>query len=45
MKEYKRLKNEEPSTALQVQDVLARILCTRMREANKSFEVIYFLFS
>jgi len=43
--DYEKLKKDYPATALRIQDVLARILCARMREANRSFEVIYFLFS
>jgi hypothetical protein len=42
--DYEKLKKDYPATALRIQDVLARILCARMREANRSFEVIYFLF-
>jgi CRP-like cAMP-binding protein len=40
---YEKLQKEYPGTALRIQDVLARTLCTRIRAANRSFEVIYFL--
>jgi CRP-like cAMP-binding protein len=40
--EYVRLKTEHPSTALRVQDMVVVTLCSRIREANRSFEIIRF---
>jgi CRP-like cAMP-binding protein len=40
---YEKLQKEHPGTALCIQDVLAQTLCNRIRVANRSFEVIYFL--
>ena len=40
---YGRLQKDEPNTALRIQDVLVVLLCSRLREANRSFEVIRFL--
>ncbi len=40
--EYERLKTEHPATALRVQDLVVVTLCSRIREANHSFETIRF---
>lgn len=40
--EYERLKTEHPATALRVQDLIVVTLCSRIREANRSFETIRF---
>jgi CRP-like cAMP-binding protein len=37
--EFEHLKNEAPSTAQKLQDLLVTTLCGRLRSANKSFEV------
>ncbi|HTC19888.1 MAG TPA: cyclic nucleotide-binding domain-containing protein [bacterium] len=38
--EYEKLQKEHPSTALRIQDILVSTLCSRIREANRSFELI-----
>jgi CRP-like cAMP-binding protein len=40
--EYVSLKTEHPATALRVQDLIVVTLCSRIREANHSFETIRF---
>jgi CRP-like cAMP-binding protein len=40
--EYEKLKAEHPATALRVQDLIVVTLCSRIREANRSFETIRF---
>jgi CRP-like cAMP-binding protein len=40
--EYVKLKDEHPATALRVQDLIVVTLCSRIREANHSFETIRF---
>ena len=40
--EYERIKWEHPATALRVQDMVVVTLCSRIREANRSFETIRF---
>jgi CRP-like cAMP-binding protein len=40
--DYERLERENPSTALRIQDLLVTTLCSRIREANRSFELIRF---
>src|SRR5580692_5633240 len=39
---YEKLQKEHPGTALRIQDFLVMTLCTRIREANRSFELIRF---
>lgn len=39
---YEGLQSQHPSTALRIQDVLVATLCARIREANRSFELIRF---
>ena len=39
---YKKLCEEHPSTAMAIQDILVKTLSARIREANRSFETIYF---
>lgn len=39
---YERLQKDHPSTALRIQDVLITTLSSRIREANRSFELIRF---
>ena len=39
---YEGLQKAHPSTALRIQDVLVTLLCSRIREANRSFELIRF---
>jgi CRP-like cAMP-binding protein len=39
---YGNLQREEPATALRIQDLLVVTLCSRIREANRSFEIIRF---
>jgi CRP-like cAMP-binding protein len=41
-KDYEKLQKDQPATALRIQDVLVRTLCTRIRDVNRSFEVIQF---
>jgi CRP-like cAMP-binding protein len=40
--EYERLQAGHPVTALKVQDLIVVTLCSRIREANRSFETIRF---
>ena len=40
--EYEKLEREHPETALHIQDILVATLCSRIREANRSFELIRF---
>ncbi len=40
--EYEKLEREHPRTALRIQDILVSTLCSRIREANRSFELIRF---
>lgn len=39
---YEALQAQHPTTALHIQDVLVGTLCARIREANRSFELIRF---
>jgi CRP-like cAMP-binding protein len=39
---YEGLQSKHPATALRIQDVLVATLCARIREANRSFELIRF---
>ena len=39
---YEGLQKKHPATALRIQDVLVTTLCGRIREANRSFELIRF---
>jgi CRP-like cAMP-binding protein len=39
---YEGLQKAHPATALRIQDVLVTTLCSRIREANRSFELIRF---
>lgn len=39
---YEALEKEHPATALRIQDVIVMTLCSRIREANRSFELIRF---
>jgi CRP-like cAMP-binding protein len=39
---YEGLEKQHPATALRIQDVLVTTLCARIREANRSFELIRF---
>lgn len=40
--EYEKLKQNQPATALRIQDMLVVTLCSRIREANRAFETIRF---
>jgi CRP-like cAMP-binding protein len=40
---YEKLQQDHPGTALRIQDVLVVTLCSRLRAANRSIEVIRFL--
>jgi CRP-like cAMP-binding protein len=40
---YDGLQRDHPATALRIQDVLVVTLCSRLRSANRNFEVIRFL--
>jgi CRP-like cAMP-binding protein len=40
--EYERLQKGHPATALRIQDLLVATLCSRIREVNRSFELIRF---
>jgi CRP-like cAMP-binding protein len=40
--EYENIQKDQPGTALRIQDVLVGTLCSRIREANRSFELIRF---
>ncbi len=40
--EYEKLHQEHPGTALRIQDILVATLSSRIREANRSFEIIRF---
>ncbi len=42
LEEYEKLQREHPGTALRIQDILVNTLCSRIREANRSFELIRF---
>ncbi|HVZ79878.1 MAG TPA: cyclic nucleotide-binding domain-containing protein [bacterium] len=39
---YEGLQKAHPGTALRIQDVIVMTLCSRIREANRSFELIRF---
>jgi len=39
---YEKFRREYPTTAMAIQDMLIQTLCARIREANRSFETIYF---
>ncbi|HJT23888.1 MAG TPA: cyclic nucleotide-binding domain-containing protein [bacterium] len=39
---YEKLKQNQPATALRIQDMLVVTLCSRIREANRAFETIRF---
>lgn len=39
---YEKLKQDQPATAMRIQDMLVVTLCSRIREANRSFELIRF---
>ena len=39
---YEKLQKEQAATALRIQDMLVVTLCSRIREANRSFETIRF---
>jgi CRP-like cAMP-binding protein len=39
---YEKLKQEQPGTALRIQDMVVVTLCSRIREANRAFETIRF---
>lgn len=39
---YEDLKEKHPETALRIQDLVVRTLCHRLREANRSIEIIQF---
>ncbi len=40
--DYENLKTREPGTALRIQDIVVNTLCSRLREANRSYEIIQF---
>lgn len=40
--DYEKLKQDQPGTALRIQDMVVVTLCSRIREANKAFETIRF---
>jgi CRP-like cAMP-binding protein len=44
-RDYEKLQREEPGIALRIQDFLVVTLCSRIREANRSFETIRFWFT
>jgi len=39
---YEKIQSDKPATALRIQDLLVATLCSRIREANRSFEIIRF---
>jgi CRP-like cAMP-binding protein len=39
---YEKLEVDHPATALRIQDMLVVTLCSRIRAANRSFEIIRF---
>jgi CRP/FNR family cyclic AMP-dependent transcriptional regulator len=39
---YEDLKEKHPDTALRIQDLVVKTLCHRLREANRSIEIIQF---
>ncbi len=40
--DYEKLKQDQPGTALRIQDMVVVTLCSRIREANRAFETIRF---
>ena len=40
--DYEKIQKQQPETALRIQDVLVVTLCSRIRAANRSFEIIRF---
>lgn len=40
--DYEKLKQDQPATALRIQDMVVVTLCSRIREANRAFETIRF---
>lgn len=40
--DYEKLKQDQPATALRIQDMVVVTLCYRIREANRAFETIRF---
>jgi CRP-like cAMP-binding protein len=40
--DYGKIQEQQPETALRIQDVLVATLCSRIRSANRSFEIIRF---